>query len=54
MQVEAMIREVPHLELRIDFSSFKRIIMSDPSTLMKENEDKHPLFNINGVTDDDQ
>lgn len=45
-QVSAIIKELqlPHQELSIDFSSFKRIIMQDPAKSIKEKEDKHPLF----------
>lgn len=45
-EVEQIIKELhlPHQDLSIDYSSFKRIIMMDPATRAKEKEDKHPLF----------
>lgn len=45
-EVEVIVKEVqlPHQELSIDFSSFKRIIMLDPMKAIKDKEDKHPLF----------
>lgn len=45
-QVEEIIKELklPHQELTIDFSSFKRIIMQHPAKLIKETDDKHPFL----------
>ena len=45
-QVEKIIQDLqlPGGELRIDYQTFKKIVMLDPMTSLLEKRDQHPLF----------